>query len=162
MRKLGTIYIYCRRCKRTVNILWDEVDIPYGWTLTMELPSICGSCNSKNLDYRYNKIIFSMSDKMVTPRILTKRQLKLIGFGSYTLESEDEDLTAIGTKSIDELPLCTRTINILKRHGIEKLHQLFNLDPKFVQKHFQSIGPKTIMEIKEVLREEDLEWNKKG
>ncbi len=57
--------------------------------------------------------------------------------------------------SIDELPLPTRTINALKKHGIKSLQDLVNKSPEELA-DIKNLGEKSVEEIEKLLKKEGL------
>ncbi|MFA6981812.1 MAG: DNA-directed RNA polymerase subunit alpha [Patescibacteria group bacterium] len=56
---------------------------------------------------------------------------------------------------IEELPLPTRTINALKKHGIESLRQLADKTPEEIA-DIKNLGEKSVEEIEKLLKKENL------
>lgn len=57
--------------------------------------------------------------------------------------------------SVDELPLPTRTINALKKHGIKSLQDLVNKSPEELA-DIKNLGEKSVEEIEKLLKKEGL------
>ena len=57
------------------------------------------------------------------------------------------------TISIDELPLQTRTVNALKKHGVESLQQLAKMSDEEIA-DIKNLGEKSLTEIKKLLEKE--------
>ena len=57
--------------------------------------------------------------------------------------------------SVDELPLQTRTVNALKKSGIETLHQLAEKSDEELA-DIKNVGEKSLTEVKELLEKEGL------
>ena len=55
--------------------------------------------------------------------------------------------------SVDELPLPTRTINALKKHGIETLDELAGKTDEELA-DIKNLGEKSVQEIKKLLKKE--------
>lgn len=74
-----------------------------------------------------------------------------------TAEPEEEDSTVIDVEdvAVDELPLQTRTINALKKHGIDTLKQLAKKSDDEIA-DIKNLGEKSLEEIKKLLKKEGL------
>ncbi len=70
-------------------------------------------------------------------------------------ESEEEEASANEDIMVDELPLPTRTINALKKSGIETLKQLANKNPEDLA-DIKNLGEKSVDEIEKLLKKEGL------
>lgn len=72
-------------------------------------------------------------------------------------DSSDDASTAGSSEdvSLEELPLPTRTINALKKHGISTLHQLASKTSEDLA-DVKNLGDKSISEIKKLLEKEGL------
>lgn len=72
-------------------------------------------------------------------------------------ETEDEDVQEINVEdvAIDELPLQTRTVNALKKHGIETLKELASKSDEEIA-DIKNLGEKSLEEIKKLLKKEGL------
>ncbi len=83
----------------------------------------------------------------------------IAGGGKAKDDEEKEETTMITLKaenvSIEELPLQTRTINALKKHGIETLHELAQKSDEEIS-DIKNLGEKSLTEIKKLLKKEGL------
>lgn len=71
---------------------------------------------------------------------------------------EEEVVSAVKVNedvSLDELPLPTRTINALKKHGVKSLKQLAKLNDEEMA-DIKNLGDKSVKEIKKLLEKEGL------
>ena len=57
--------------------------------------------------------------------------------------------------NIDDLPLPTRTINALKKHGIETMSQLAQLSEEELA-DVKNLGEKSVQEVNKLLKKEGL------
>lgn len=74
---------------------------------------------------------------------------------SKTTKKEEKSKGKGEDVSIEELPLQTRTINALKKHGIESLHQLSSKTDEDLA-DIKNLGEKSLEEIKSLLEKEGL------
>ena len=74
-----------------------------------------------------------------------------------TVEPEEEDSAVVDVEdvAVDELPLQTRTINALKKHGIDTLKQLAKKSDDEIA-DIKNLGEKSLEEIKKLLKKEGL------
>ena len=74
-----------------------------------------------------------------------------------SIEPEEESAALIDVEdvAVDELPLQTRTINALKKHGIDTLKQLANKSDDEIA-DIKNLGEKSLEEIKKLLKKEGL------
>jgi DNA-directed RNA polymerase subunit alpha len=68
-------------------------------------------------------------------------------------ETSESDAKVSEDVAIEELPLQTRTINALKKHGIDSLHQLSNKSDEELA-DIKNLGEKSLEEIKKLLKKE--------
>ncbi|RJR27468.1 DNA-directed RNA polymerase subunit alpha [candidate division WWE3 bacterium] len=68
-------------------------------------------------------------------------------------EPKENKVKHTETISIDELPLQTRTVNALKKHGIESLQQLAKKSDEEIS-DIKNLGEKSLTEIKKLLEKE--------
>ena len=73
------------------------------------------------------------------------------------VEPEEEDSAVVDVEdvAVDELPLQTRTINALKKHGIDTLKQLAKKSDDEIA-DIKNLGEKSLEEIKKLLKKEGL------
>lgn len=76
------------------------------------------------------------------------------------VEDSEETSVSVPTEdvSLDELPLPTRTINALKKHGISTLHDLAGKSDEELA-DVKNLGEKSVVEIKKLLSKEGLAEN---
>ncbi len=74
---------------------------------------------------------------------------------SATTAAEDKASLEANTIAIDDLPLATRTVNALKKHGIDNLAQLAALGDEELA-DIKNLGEKSLTEIKKLLEKEGL------
>ncbi|HBY09842.1 DNA-directed RNA polymerase subunit alpha [candidate division WWE3 bacterium RIFOXYC2_FULL_42_13] len=74
-----------------------------------------------------------------------------------SIEPEEENAALIDVEdvAVDELPLQTRTINALKKHGIDTLKQLAKKSDDEIA-DIKNLGEKSLEEIKKLLKKEGL------
>jgi DNA-directed RNA polymerase subunit alpha len=118
-----------------------------------------------------DKLVVSVeTDGSIAPIDTIKKAAKLlaeyyavIAGGEITTPEEEESLAAAEPKkgsqmenvSVDELPLQTRTINALKKHGITVLKEIASKSDEELA-DIKNLGEKSLAEIKELLEKENL------
>ena len=120
-----------------------------------------------------DKIILEVeTDGSITPEKAVKEAANILKNYYAVIESgepkiEDEKTEEVKTStskkgkahveniSIEELPLQTRTINALKKHGIETLRELASKTDEELA-DVKNLGEKSLAEIKELLEKENL------
>lgn len=70
-------------------------------------------------------------------------------------EAEEPIMADVEDVAVDELPLQTRTINALKKHGVETLKQLAKKSDDEIA-DIKNLGEKSLEEIKKLLKKEGL------
>lgn len=153
---LENVYIICEKCKRKIRIVAD-LDIPKKFTLTMHVPSECGKCGNKALKYTFKNISFLLNPKKTTSKFLGKSKLRFISVGKYEI-SDSQDENDIRKMKIEDLQLCRRAENLLKRGGINFVGQLVSYGPKALMEKIHMLGKKTVEEIRECLSFVNVEW----
>jgi DNA-directed RNA polymerase subunit alpha len=108
------------------------------------------------------------TDGSISPRDALNKSAKLLkgffetvvaGGGTMTEEEEKEesplDTIKAENVAIEELPLQTRTINALKKHGVNTLHELAEKTDEEIS-DIKNLGEKSLTEIKKLLKKEGL------
>jgi DNA-directed RNA polymerase subunit alpha len=108
------------------------------------------------------------TDGSVSPKdALTESARLLKGFfetvvkgGGNATEEEEKEESVLDTikaenVAIEELPLQTRTVNALKKHGINTLHELAEKNDEEIS-DIKNLGEKSLAEIKKLLKKEGL------
>lgn len=116
-----------------------------------------------------DKVILTVeTDGSITPEdavkqsaALLKDYYKVISGGETSLEDMEEETVEPMAKphmdnvAIEELPLQTRTINALRKHGIETLKELASKSEEELA-DVKNLGEKSLAEIDELLEKENL------
>lgn len=120
-----------------------------------------------------DKIILEVeTDGSITPEKAVKEAAKILKNYYSVIESGEAKIEEVKTEevkqtsnkkgkstieniSIEELPLQTRTINALKKHGIETLKELASKTDEELA-DVKNLGEKSLAEIKELLEKENL------
>jgi DNA-directed RNA polymerase subunit alpha len=115
-----------------------------------------------------DKLVLSIeTDGSVTPKEalvqsseLLKTYYEHIAKGETSIKEEkapaeptQSQTRSTETVSVDELPLQTRTVNALKKHGIESLQQLAKMSDEEIA-DIKNLGEKSLTEIKKLLEKE--------
>lgn len=114
-----------------------------------------------------DKILIEIeTDGSVTPKEAIVKASQILKdyystFEVWQTEPEEEEKKEIKKVklsediSVDELPLQTRTVNALKKSGIETLHQLSEKSDEELA-DIKNVGEKSLNEVKELLKKEGL------
>ncbi|MBU1133106.1 DNA-directed RNA polymerase subunit alpha [Patescibacteria group bacterium] len=114
-----------------------------------------------------DKIIIEIeTDGSVTPKEAIVKASQILKnyystFEIWQTEPEEEEKREVKKIklsediSVDELPLQTRTVNALKKSGIETLHQLAEKSDEELA-DIKNVGEKSLTEVKELLEKEGL------